>query len=499
MSDSIETSEDMAQPNMGAVPGDSAAACPIERAVQLLREGAAEIAQSVSISDIPDWANEPDSKAAHDEALMVARHLESLAPFMLQAHRERQIGEAVAWEPLRKPLQLAAEALQDLIAAGQMAKECLDSDIPTGEPVHPVSRRLTWPLSTALLAEKEARHALASLPAPQAALTEDEITLLLADKIGFGDSDLQTVNRGDLVSIIRAVEASKAEQHFEEQPDGTVTPVDPADRGFKAEQAEAPKANMFHDAGAIAQCQYCKRYTLDSKALSDRQPVCACGKQHGWSGSFKPPGPEAQWHGAAPGATQPTASNAGEVEAFESEYKADARDPGMAEELRHFTAGFRAALATKPPAGEQKPVEWGSPTTVEKLIRQLQTFNPATPITSAVHTDYKGKRVALTNPLTMSRERVEGRFIRQGDASVPYSLVIWAQPDELGAQSEQVAQHVYASPIFTLAIDALNKTKAWRDCDGNDGFPHDVREQIDAVLMAYELRAARARGEKGGA
>lgn len=63
---------------------------------------------------------------------------------------------------LRKPLQLAADALRDLIDAGQMAKDCLDRDIPLGDPVHPVSRRLTWPLSTALLAEKEARHALAA-------------------------------------------------------------------------------------------------------------------------------------------------------------------------------------------------------------------------------------------------------------------------------------------------------------------------------------------------
>ena len=68
----------------------------------------------------------------------------------------------------------------------------------------------------------------------------------------------------------------------------------------KPAQAKVPKANMFHDVGAIAQCQYCKRYTLDHKTLSDRQPVCDCGKQHGWSGSFNPPGPEAQWHGQPP-------------------------------------------------------------------------------------------------------------------------------------------------------------------------------------------------------
>lgn len=47
-------------------------------------------------------------------------------------------------------------------------------------------------------------------PAPTqcAPLSDDDITLLLADKIGFGDTELQTVNRSDLVSIIRAVEAA---------------------------------------------------------------------------------------------------------------------------------------------------------------------------------------------------------------------------------------------------------------------------------------------------
>lgn len=56
-------------------------------------------------------------------------------------------------------------------------------------------------------------------------------------------------------------------------------------------------ATWFHGEGAYAQCGYCKRYTLDPKALSDRQPACECGEKHGWSGSFKPPGPTAQWAG----------------------------------------------------------------------------------------------------------------------------------------------------------------------------------------------------------
>lgn len=155
-------------------------------------------------------------------------------------------------------------------------------------------------------------------------------------------------------------------------------------------------------------------------------------------------------------ATQPTASNAGErltddqvfnlMEKARIEFQRGQRGPRGQMLMPSDDPDYvlvrvvEAALASKPPAGEQKPVEWGSPTTVEKLIRQLQTFDPATPITSAVHTDYKGKRTALTMPLTMSRERVAGRFIRQGDESVPYSLVIWAQRDELAPQPEQVAQ-----------------------------------------------------------
>lgn len=131
-----------------------------------------------------------------------------------------------------------------------------------------------------------------------------------------------------------------------------------------------PKATMFHDAGAVAQCQYCKRYTLDRQALSDRQPVCACGKQHGWSGSFKPPGPDAQWHGPAPVPTQPTASASGERDSWTYRHNIltgvanwlEGRSSTVwAKEFRHtalmmtWAADLRridAALASKPPQVE---------------------------------------------------------------------------------------------------------------------------------------------------
>lgn len=45
------------------------------------------------------------------------------------------------------------------------------------------------------------------------------------------------------------------------------------------------------------------------------------------------------------------------------------------------------------------------------------------------------------------------------------------------------------APLYlTLAIQALNGVKAWRDSDGNEGFPHELREKIEALLMAYEVR-----------
>ena len=60
---------------------------------------------------------------------------------------------------------------------------------------------------------------------------------------------------------------------------------------------------MFHDEGAIARCSYCGRYSLDPATLSEhhrKQPVCECGKQHGWCGSFEKPGSDARWSGNAP-------------------------------------------------------------------------------------------------------------------------------------------------------------------------------------------------------
>lgn len=66
-------------------------------------------------------------------------------------------------EAMRKAL----EAMDALIERGSATKVALDADIPNGEPVHPLSAALTWPLAVAKGAANDLRTALAA-PEPKA-------------------------------------------------------------------------------------------------------------------------------------------------------------------------------------------------------------------------------------------------------------------------------------------------------------------------------------------
>lgn len=49
-------------------------------------------------------------------------------------------------------------------------------------------------------------------------------------------------------------------------------------------------ATLRLDAGAVARCSWCRRYSMDPLSLSHAQgqvPVCKCGRADGWSGSFE--------------------------------------------------------------------------------------------------------------------------------------------------------------------------------------------------------------------
>lgn len=56
-----------------------------------------------------------------------------------------------------------------------------------------------------------------------------------------------------------------------------------------------PKTSR-HDAGAVARCSYCERYTASHIAFSARLMLrCDCGMFDGWSGSFPRPTSDSAW------------------------------------------------------------------------------------------------------------------------------------------------------------------------------------------------------------
>lgn len=171
-------------------------------------------------------------------------------------------------------------------------------------------------LGAGALAEKIV-EALSAAPSPEAGKPSDDLSSIRPP--------MRHINGVSVDVLRRSAEASK--------------PV----------QAESPKGTMFHDAGAVAQCQYCSRYTLDWNALGDRQPVCDCGKQHGWSGSFKPPGTDAKWHGTSPAAL--IASPAGR-DSIIAKLQACADDPMWADHAEISKSTLRQAIAmlATPPA-----------------------------------------------------------------------------------------------------------------------------------------------------
>jgi hypothetical protein len=55
------------------------------------------------------------------------------------------------------------------------------------------------------------------------------------------------------------------------------------------------KRTLEHDAGAVARCSFCGRYTDRPDILRRNWTKCDCGKPYGWSGSFEPPTDKSEW------------------------------------------------------------------------------------------------------------------------------------------------------------------------------------------------------------
>lgn len=82
----------------------------------------------------------------------------------------------------------------------------------------------------------------------------------------------------------------------------------------------------------------------------------------------------------------------------------------------------------------------------------------------------------------------KGQLKDAAEKLMAQNLILGKEVERLRAELAKVPSGVF----LQMAVDLLNKTKAWRDCEGNDGFPQDVREGMDALLTAIELR------ERGG-
>lgn len=124
---------------------------------------------------------------------------------------------AATYDPAALSLPTQAEPVAQLIPMTESERTdmaCAVAQISTGCSVRNVAAlAIEWTEQRYGISSKEQ-----TTPQPAPARTElqpmsdDESTLMLADKIGFGDGALQTVNRSDLVSIIRAVEAHRGIQ-----------------------------------------------------------------------------------------------------------------------------------------------------------------------------------------------------------------------------------------------------------------------------------------------
>jgi len=276
------------------------------------------------------------------------------------ADRERQAGEAVAWEggegwePLAWELcaeENGEESCNELIWEGGPAPE------PWGE------RWLKYEDEAKRLIKLVHKHA--SLPAPQAVLADSRALALLRES---RNTLLMWRDVAPAVSLLDDIDKFLAAAP---SPDG------------KAEQDRVPSKEWLAEKLAMGPDDECAAgQPKAAKRPCDTPPGCNgsnCLECDDFAAS-KAEQAEAPsdkdradyWQGRAivserKLATQPTASNAGEREAFASWIIREHPDlvPWLSETegapdthsgLHAMHLGYRAALATKPPAGEQKPV-----------------------------------------------------------------------------------------------------------------------------------------------
>lgn len=146
-------------------------------------------------------------------------------------------------------------------------------------------------------------------------------------------------------------------------------------------------------------------------------------------------------------------------------------------------------------AAAAEPVQWGDPRTVGMFVRQLQTIDPAAPIYAAFHAEYQGKSRAMVRGITLSRERVKGRFIESSDKSVPYAHVVWSQPQ---ADAAEPWNGLKGLPTLRSVIGLLRETGRYVDEEGeNTDSLNDlvawVEKQAAGNLVPGQMHCARCK------
>jgi hypothetical protein len=106
----------------------------------------------------------------------------------------------------------------------------------------------------------------------------------------------------------------------------------------------------------------------------------------------------------------------------------------------------------------------------------LDLLGPEMAVHGARFIEIDGNNIPKTRPLSLSRERVSGNDIRQGDESVPYSLVAWTASDETHPQqrnavevTDEVRTVHYTPLVYALFEETLRKVQA----------PREAKERLD--------------------
>lgn len=132
--------------------------------------------------------------------------------------------------------------------------------------------------------------------------------------------------------------------------------------------------------------------------------------------------------------------------------------------------------------------------TVGEIRATLAPFDGSMPINAAFFVAFQGKRECRVKPLTLSRERVaDGKWIRTGDESVPYSLIAWANQDERATPAPIAAETAPDPRLQDLRMLVERLARRLAKADPLSARPAEALDYLKRVgLTGSPLRTAPA-------